>query len=219
MIGTIAPGRLPMPLSPTRAGKYPNWMRWLALAWFALWFPTYWRTWGVANFAHLCDVAVILTCIGMWTDSALLISSQAAGALLIDLAWTADAASRIFLRKALFPGNEYLTDPRYPLWIRSLTGFHVVMPVLLIWGVYLLGYDRRGWALQSAIALPVLIVARFTNPRTNINFVFSDPFFHRAWGPAPTHISVVWLFMMVIVYLPTHLVLRGLFDPPERPGG
>ncbi len=219
MIDTIAPVRTPMPSSPSRAGKYPNWMRWLALAWFALWFPTYWRTWGAANFAHLCDAAVILTCIGMWTDSALLISSQAVGALLIDLAWAADAASRIFLREALFPGNEYLTDPRYPLWIRSLTLFHVVMPVLLIWGVYLLGYDRRGWALQSAIALPVFIAARFTNPSTNINFAFSDPFFHRAWGPAPTHILVVWLFMVVIVYLPTHLVLERLFGSPERSEG
>src|SRR5262250_750661 len=99
--------------SPTR-GPYPNWMRWTALAWFTLWFPIYWRTWGAANFVHLCDVAVILTCIGMWTNSALLISSQAVGAVMVDTVWAIDAASRIFLRRALFPGNDYLTDPHYP---------------------------------------------------------------------------------------------------------
>lgn len=216
MIDTIAPVLTPMSPQPTRAAKYPIWMRCVAFAWFALWFPMYWHTWGAANFIHLCDVAVILTCIGMWASSGLLISSQAVGALIVDIVWAIDAASRIFLRHALFPGNEYLTDPHYPLWIRSLTVFHVVMPLLLIWGVYLMGYHRRGWALQSAIALPVFILARFTKPLTNIDFAFSDPFFHRAWGPAPAHIVVTWLFMVLIVYLPTHLVLKRLFRAPER---
>jgi hypothetical protein len=189
-------------------------MRWTALAWFALWFPTYWRAWGAANFVHLCDVAVILTCIGMWTDSALLISSQAVGALIVDIVWAVDAASRIFLRCALFPGNEYLLDSHYPVWIRSLTIFHMVMPVLLLWGVYRMGYDRRGWALQSLIALLVFILARFTPPSANIDFAFSDPFFHRAWGPALTHILVIWLFIVIIVYLPTHLILKRFFRAP-----
>jgi hypothetical protein len=207
-----------MPPLPIRAAQYPNSMRWIALAWFAVWFPMYWRAWGTANFAHLCDVALILTCIGMWTNSALLISSQAVGAFLVDIAWTTDAASRIFLHHAIFPGNEYLTDPHYPLWIRSLTVFHVVMPVLLLWGVYLMGYDRRGWALQSAIALPVFIGARFTQPSKNIDFAFSDPFFHRQIGPAPVHILLSWLFMVLVVYLPTHLVLKRLFRGPEARG-
>jgi hypothetical protein len=207
-----------MPSPARHTPTYPSWMRWLTLAWFALWFPTYWHAWGPANFVHLCDVAVILTCIGLWVDSALLVSSQAVGALLVDLVWAADAASRIFLRKALFPGNEYLTDPHYPLWVRSLTLFHVALPVLLLWAVSLLGYDRRGWALQSAIALPVFIAARFTNRSTNIDFAFSDPFFHRSWGPAPTHVLVTWLFMVVAVYLPTHWLLKRFFGPPGRLG-
>lgn len=215
MIDTIAPDRMPVPSFLSRAGKYPTWMRCIAFVWFALWFSMYWRTWGAANFIHLCDVAVILTCIGMWTSSAVLISSQAVGAFIVDIVWAADAASRIFLRHALFPGNEYLTDPRYPLWIRSLTVFHVVMPLLLLWGVYLMGYDGRGWTLQCAIALPIFILARFTSPSSNIDFAFSDPFFHRAWGPAPTHILVIWLFMVIIVYWPTHLLLKRCFRPPE----
>jgi hypothetical protein len=202
----------------TRAAKYPDWMRWMSLVWFAVWFPTYLRTWGVANFAHLCDVAVILTCIGMWSNSALLISSQAVGALIVDAAWALDACWILLLGHPLVGGNEYLLDGHYPVWIRLLTGFHLVMPALLIWGVYRMGYDRRGWALQCALALPVFIAARFTSPADNTDFAFADPFFHRAWGPAPTHVLVVWLFMVLVVYLPTHMVLKRFFPAPQAKG-
>jgi hypothetical protein len=202
----------------TRAPNYPNWMSWVALVWFVVWFPAYWRVWGPANFVHLCDIAVILTCVGVWTHSPLLISSQAVGILVVDAAWTVDAASRVLWGRPLVPGNEYLLDPRYPIWIRLLTLFHLVIPALLVWGIYRMGYDRRGWALQSVIALPVFVLARFTHPATNIDFAFSDPFFHRQMGPAPIHILIIWLFMVLVVYLPTHLVLRRLFRAPESPG-
>jgi len=202
-----------LPLQPRAAG-YPNWMRWISLAWFAVWFPSYWRTWGAANFAHLCDVAVILTCIGMWTNSAILISSQAVGAVLVDLAWALDAAWMVFLRRPLFGGDAYLLDPHYPLWARLLTLFHLIMPGLILWGVYRMGYDRRGWALQCAIALPVFIAARFTAPAQNIDFAFTDPFIHRQWGPAPVHVFVSWLFMVVVVYWPTHAALKKICAAP-----
>lgn len=190
-------------------------MRWISFVWFAVWFSTYWRTWGGANFAHLCDVAVVLTCIGMWSNSALLISSQAVGGLIVDAAWALDACWILFLKHPLVGGNEYLLDNYYPMWIRLLTLFHLVMPGLLLWGMYRLGYDRRGWLLQCAIALPVFIAARFTPPDKNIDFAFADPFFHRAWGPAPTHVLVIWLFMVLVVYLPTHLLLKRFFRPPQ----
>ena len=41
-------------------------MRWLALAWLFIWVPTYWVVWGWPNFLHICDVAVVLACIGLW---------------------------------------------------------------------------------------------------------------------------------------------------------
>ncbi len=190
-------------------------MRWLSLVWFVVWFPAYWHTWGIANFVHLCDVAVILTCIGMWTNNALLIASQAVGALIVDIAWALDAGSVLLLRRPLFGGNEFLLDAHYPLWVRLLTIFHLIMPALLLWGLFRLGYDRRGWALQCAIALPVFILARFTSPARNIDFAFADPFFRRAWGPAPIYVFFAWLFMVFVVYLPTHVLLRRLLPPPE----
>src|SRR5271154_1426328 len=204
-------------MDTTRAApfRFPVWIRCAAVAWLAVWIPAYWRTWGAANFLHLCDVAVILACVGVFTNSALLISSQAVSSLLVDAAWALDAGWRLFRGRALLGGADYLFDAHHPLWVRLLSLFHVVMPILLLWALHRTGYDRRGWALQCAIALPLFIAARFTNPAENINYAFVDPFIHRQWGPAPIHVLISWLFMAFVVYLPTHLALRKIFPAPQ----
>ncbi len=193
------------------ATQLPPLVRWAALAWIAVWFPAYWHAWGLANFLHLCDLAVFLTCIGLWINNRLLISSQAVSSLLVDLTWALDAAWKIVVNHHLIGGTEYLFDSRVPLWIRLLSLFHVVLPPLLLWAVWRMGYDRRALPLQSVIALLAFITCRFTDPAKNMNFVFRDPFFHRAWGPAPVHIAVILAFMLIVVYLPTHILLSRVF--------
>jgi hypothetical protein len=207
----------PMDTRPPTPFKFPVWIRCAVVVWLAIWIPAYWRTWGAANFLHLCDVAVILACAGVLTDSALLISSQGVSSLLVDAAWALDASWRLLRGRALLGGADYLFDSHYPLWVRLLSLFHVVMPALLLWALHRTGYDRRGWALQCAIALPLFIAARFTNPAENINYAFIDPFIHRQWGPAPIHVLISWLFMAFVVYYPTHLLLKRIFPaPPAR---
>jgi hypothetical protein len=193
---------------------FPDWLRWSALTWLAVWTVIYRHTWGAVNFLHLSDVAVILTCIGLWSGSALLISSQAVASLLVDTAWMVDVAWRVLFGRHLMSGTEYLFDARYPLWVRLITLFHVVMPPLLLWALHRCGYDRGGFALQSAIALPFFIASRYAAPALNINYAFADPFFRRQWGPAPAHVTVIFLFMVLVVYLPTHLLLRWWFPTP-----
>ncbi len=203
-----------MPLHSTPETKFPAWVRWAALLWLAIWIPVYWRTWGASNFLHLCDIAVILACLGLWFNSALLISSQAVASLLTDAAWVIVAGSKLLLTRPLVLGTESFFDPHYALWIRLLSLYHLVMPPLLLWAAYRLGYDRRGWLLQSAIALPAFVAARFTSPADNINFAFIDPFFHKQIGPAPVHVILSWLFMVVVAYLPVHVLLKRAVRPP-----
>jgi hypothetical protein len=204
--------------SPASHSKsFPTWIRWTALAWLLVWIPAYWHTWGAANFLHLCDVAVVLTCLGLWGNSPLLVSSQAISSLLIDTAWVLDAAARFLTGRHWIGGTEYLFDSSFPLWVRLLSLFHVVIPFLLLWALHRVGYDRRGWLLQSVIAIPVLVFARLAStPKTNINFVYADPFFHRSWGPWPLHLIAVLAFLMLVVYLPTHLLLCRLFPSPRQ---
>jgi hypothetical protein len=197
--------------------SFPTWIRWSALAWLLVWIPTYWHTWGVANFLHLCDIAVVLTCLGLWSNSPLLLSSQAVSSLLIDTAWAVDAATRFLTGRHWIGGTEYLFDSSFPLWVRLLSLFHVVMPFLLLWALHRVGYDRRGWFAQSAIAIPVVVFARLAaTPVTNINFVYADPFFHRSWGPWPLHLIAVLAFLVFVVYFSTHLLLSRLFPSPRQ---
>lgn len=197
-------------VSARRQG-FPLWIRWAAGIWLLIWFPAYWHAWGLANFLHLCDLAVFLTCAGLWTDNALLLSSQAVNSLLVDFAWTLDAVWTVVAHHHLIGGTEYLFDPRVALWIRLLSLFHVILPPLLLWALCRTGYDRRAWALQSAIAVAAFIARRFTDPAANINFAFTDPFWHRSVGPAPVHVVASILFMAIVVYLPTHLALSRIY--------
>jgi hypothetical protein len=197
-------------------GKLPQWLRWAALLWLLVWVPAYWRTWGPENFLRLCDLAVILACIGLWSGSALLISSQAVASFAVGIVWAAAAAGESILGRPLIAGTEYLFDPRFPLWVRLLSLFHIVLPLVLLWALGRTGYDRRGWRLQSAIAFFAFVASRFTPPAENINYAFTDPFIHRAWGPPAVHVVTSALFMILVAYLPAHLVLRRFFPPPQR---
>jgi len=204
-------------MAPTSAdqNQFPSWLRWTALLWLIVWFVAYWRTWGPANFIHLCDIAVILTCAGLWTNNSLLISSQAVSSLVTDIAWTVDAGCKLFLGRHLIGGTDYLFDTQYPLWIRLLSLFHVILPILLLWALHRRGYDRRGWAVQCVIVLFAFIAARFTSPADNINFAFVEPFRHHTFTPAALHVALSVLFMSFVIYLPTHLFLQWLFPPPR----
>jgi hypothetical protein len=186
---------------------FPIVLRLGAVVWLAVWVPTYWRTWGAVNFLHFCDIAVILTCAGFIFNSNLLISSQAVAAILVDIVWIVDVTSKILFGHYLLGGAEYMFDAHYALWVRLLSLFHIAMPVLLLWAVWRYGYDRRGWTLQLGIALVAFIASRFANPALNMNYAYADPFLHRQWGAAPTHVLVIFTFMLLIVYWPTHLFL------------
>lgn len=198
---------------PHIPAAFTNWQRWAAVVWLLIWIPAYWRTWGTSNFLQLCDIAVILTCVGIWTGSPLLISSQAVSSLLVDCVWALDALSRLVLGRHLIGGTEYLFDTHYPLWVRLLSLFHAVMPLLLLWALKRTGYDWRGLPLQCVIAFLAFGAARFTDPAKNMNFAFADPFLHWVSGPGVIHAFVNAAFMLVVVYLPTHLLLKRFFQP------
>jgi hypothetical protein len=186
-------------------------MRWVALAWLAVWIPAYFWVWGPRNFLHLCDVAVLLTCAGLWLGNPLLLSSQAVSSILTDVVWAVDAGSRLLLGKHVFGGTEYLWDANFPLPVRLLSLFHLAWPALLLWSLRRVGYDRRGFGLQIAIAAALLVVSRFAGPAENLNFSFRDPIWGLSLEPAPLHLAATLGFLVAVFYLPVHLALSLAF--------
>ena len=186
-------------------------LRWVAVAWMLVWLPAYVHVWGWVNLLHLCDAAVILTCVGLWLGSARLLSSQAVGALFAGLLWLTNVAFRLVTGKFFASGSEYMWNAHYPLWVRLLSFFHVLLPCALIWGLWKLGYDRRGLQLQAGIAALLLIASRFLSPELNMNYAYRDPLFSRSWDPAPLHLMVIFMGAVVLLYWPTHLLLGRAF--------
>jgi hypothetical protein len=189
-------------------------LRWVALAWMMVWLPAYVRVWDWANLLHLCDIAVILACAGLWWASPLLISSQTVSLLVAGVLWCADAGWRLATGRYLVGGTEYMWDAHYPLWVRLLSLFHIGLPIALLWGLRKIGYDRRGLATQSAIAAGLLVVSRFLPAALNLNYAYQDPLLNRAWGPAPVHLGVTLIVLVAVLYGPTHLLLKHLFRAP-----
>jgi hypothetical protein len=204
---------LPAPRAAGSAAFPPA--RGLALAWLLLWAPAYAWGYGWANFLQLCDLAVLLTCVGLWRGSPLLLGMSALSSLVIDLAWDLDLAFRSLTGRHLFGGTEYMWDPRFPLPLRLLSLFHVVWPALLWWALRRVGYDRRALPAQAVLALVVLAASRMIQPDANINFARADPFTHRSWGPAAAHVGLTALALAGLVYAPTHALLARVMPRPS----
>ena len=191
-------------------------LRWAGLLYLAVWIPAYTRFWGWADFLFLCNVGVVLTCAGLWLGSRLLLSSQAVGSATIgllwglNLLWAAATGSR-----GLIGGTEYMWDARFPLWVRMLSLDHLAVPLVAVWATRRIGYDRRAWAFQSAIAAVVLALSRIVAPERNLNFAQKELVSDHTWGPAPAHLLLLWTLLVLLVYWPVHALLaRGALPRP-----
>ncbi len=185
-------------------------LRWLGLAWLVIYLPSYAAAYGFTNFLFLCNLGVMLTAAALLGGSRLVLSSQAVAAPAIGIAWALDAGWRVLSGHHLFGGTEYMWDPQYPLFTRLLSLYHLAWPVLVVVVVLRVGYDRRGWPLQAAIAATAVAVSRwFTPPADNINFAFVDPIFGRAFEPAALHMAIVLISLAGVGYGLTHFALRA----------
>ena len=203
----------------SRSTPFPR-LRWAAAAWVAVWLPAYLWKYGWHVFLNLCDIAVIVTAVGLWTGNPLLLSAQALSSLVVDLAWNLDLIARALTGAHLIGGTEYMWDAKWPLWLRALSGFHVLLPPTLLYALRRTGYDRRALPVQAVLALLVLIASRLTlGPDENQNFSWRDPFTGRSWGPAPVHVGLTWAVLVAAVYGPTHALLRRVMPRALSGGG
>lgn len=192
-------------------------LRWLAVVWLAVYLPSYSVAYGFWNFLFLCNLGIAVTAAALIAGSRLLVSSQAIAAPVIGIAWTLDVGWRLVTGDFLFGGTAYMWDPQYPLFTRLLSLYHVAWPILVVACVRRVGYDRRGWPLQTAIAAAGIVGARWlTSPAENVNFAYRDPLFGVQIGPAAVHVAVVLAVLAGIGYGLTHAILSRAFgNPPD----
>jgi hypothetical protein len=176
----------------------------LYTAWMAVWVPVYWRHNGPSNFLWICDFANWVIFLAIWLESALLLSSQLAGIFLIQLLWAIDFLSGLAFGFHPVGGTEYMFDAATPLWLRALSLFHLWTVPLLVALVRKVGYDRRGWRVQTAIAAILLPAGVLIGtPEQNLNWMYA-PF-----GLAQTTLEPVWFALVAVPVVALLLFLPG----------
>ncbi len=183
----------------------------LYTAWMVVWVPAYWLHNGPSNFLWICDFANWALFLAIWLESALLASAQLAGIFLIQLVWAVDFAGGLLFGVHPVGGTEYMFDPAKPLWLRGLSLFHLWTVPLLVWLVRQVGYDRRGWRLQTAIAgvlFPLGVMAG--TPEQNLNWMYA-PFGLPQTVLDPLLFAIVAVpLAAVLLFLPGDWIARWL---------
>jgi hypothetical protein len=174
--------------------------------------PIYWRQYGPANFLWFSDIALLALVPALWLENALLVSMMAISVVFFEALWTLDFFFRLATGKSLIGLSAYMFDPKVPLFIRGLSGFHVVLPLLLLWMLHRLGYDQRAFLWQTIVALVVLPVSYLaSNPRENVNWVYGFGENPQRVLPPPLFVIVLMALFPLAVYLPTHLLFARIF--------
>lgn len=198
----------------SRAPAIQLWLKLSYSAFIAVWMPLYWSYYGPQNFLWFCDLANFIILFALWLESPILLSSQLVSILLIQILWTIDFSGRALFGIHPIGGTEYMFETARPVIIRLFSLFHIATPLITLWAVGRVGYDRRGWILQTGIACIILPLSFFlTGPELNINWVWG------LFGRPQTIIDPsIYLILIIIgyplvIYLPTDLILGRLFKP------
>ena len=175
-----------------------------------VWAPLYWREYGLQNFLFFCDLGNLLITVALWFESPLLFSWQATGLLLFQTLFTIDLGSTLLFGRHPIGGTEFMFDPNVPVAIRLMSLFHVVTPPLLLWSIWRLGYDARGWKLQTLTTWVVVPINYFWRPHSDVNWA-RGPFFHEQHTvPGFVYILAYFILVPALVYYPTHRFLQRL---------
>jgi len=195
-------------------------------AFMAVLVPVYWKNYGPTNFLYFCDVALFFTLAAVWTENPLWVSMPAVGILLPQAFWMLDFLSTA-VGFPLFGMTNYMFNGSNPLFNRGLSFFHFWLPILIVYLVAKLGYDRRALKAWTAFAFVVLLICYFILPAppapadrphlpVNVNYVFglSDEK-PQTWMHPHLFFLLVLAALPTVCYLPTHLALRKIFRNAE----
>ncbi len=176
-------------------------------AWVMVWAPIYWREYGSQNFLFFCDLGNLFIAAGLWLESPLIFSWQACSLMLFQSLFSVDLAAALVSGHHPIGGTEFMFDPQVALWIRLLSLFHVVTPPLLLWAIWRLGYDGRGWKYQTLTAWIVVPINYFWRPQYDVNWA-RGPFFREQHAvPGLLYLLGYLIIVPAVVYFPTHRFL------------
>jgi hypothetical protein len=180
--------------------------------------PVYWVAYGPINFLWGSDIALLLTVLALWTENRSLASMMSLGVLVPELAWNIDFALRLIFGPEAIPlaGTRYMFSADIPLIVRAFSLFHIFLPVVLLWLMYRLGYQRKALLYQTLLAWLILPISyALSDPSANINWVHGFGDEPQTWMPGPLYVALLMVLFPLGLYVPTHLLLGKLFPGPR----
>jgi hypothetical protein len=211
---------------PQAVNRLPLWIKLAYSAFMAVFIPVYWYYYGPTNFLYFCDVALLITLVGVWIESPLLISMCAVGILAPQALWVIDFLANLVGIK-ITGLTDYMFEPHRSLFLRGLSLFHGWLPFFLGLLVWKLGYDRRAFPAWTGLAWVLMLVCFvFMPPPTpnagltpvNINYVWgmsdSEP---QAWVPPLVWFAGLMVALPAGLFAPAHFILRRTM--PDAPCG
>lgn len=212
---------------PGRPALIPLSVKVTLSAFVALLVPIYLERYGVTNFLYFCDGALLMTTVGVWLESSLLISMAAVGITAIQALWMVDFIGHI-MGFSVIGMTKYMFDTATPLYLRGFSLFHGWLPLLLLWLVHRLGYHVLALPAWTILATVLMLISYFCLPAppappqhplepVNVNLVYGLTDAHPQTAMPP----LVYLLLLVIglpllCYLPSHVFLRWWCPPPRR---
>lgn len=179
--------------------------------WMVFWVTVILNNQGPQNFFWLCNIAQFILLYALWTENRLLIASQAGVVTLVGVGWTLDFMVGLIVGGSLTGFTAYMFSDELSLLARATSLYHVFLPVLLVWLVRRLGYDRRGPWLQCLIgALAVIGAWLFTEPHRNVNWMYEPFGVAQEWMPDPAWALVLIIAYPVVLYFPGHFLMIWL---------
>lgn len=202
-------------LSPSPA-RLPLALKIAYTAFMALLIPVYLANYGPTNFVYFCDMALLLTLVGVWTESAFLVSMPTVGILAPQMLWVVDFVFSIFGFE-LTGLTAYMFNAQSSLLLRGLSLFHGWLPFLLVYLVWRLGYDRRAFVAWTALAWAAMLIAYFFLPGptpaagltpVNVDYVYglsdTEP---QHWMPGWAWLMAEMIVLPALLFAPVHVLM------------
>ena len=197
----------------------PLWLKASFTAFTAAFLSVYWMQPTTGAFVWFLDAALILMVVALWLEARLLASMAALALLVPELLWTLGLLNRLFAGADHFGLARYMFESDTTWVFRLLSAIHAIVPVLLLRMLYRLRYDPRALPLLTLLAWSTLLVSFVIAPvlGADARSLFGvGANLSGAWLPAWLWLLIVLAAFPVLIYLPTHWLLRALFPPMRR---
>jgi hypothetical protein len=223
---SIAPQETPVRVERTRtvaSFDFPLWLKIGATLFVCVHVAIFTKAYGARDLLWFSSIGLYGTVLAIWLRSRLLANMMLLMVFLPDgVVWSSDFAMEVIshwqplgmkIPDGWFfgfnlAGAEYMFDTDIPLFVRSLSLYHMAVPALLVFLVIKWGYDSRAFAAQVVLGALLLCITRaLTSPDENINYVFSFTDQPQTRVPGRAYLLALMAGATLCIYLPVHLVL------------